>query len=208
MQSPIFSQLDVSRETLARLEAYVGLLERWNAKINLISRNTLGDIWHRHIADSAQLLLHAGPTCDHWLDLGSGAGLPGLVVSIIGADQGRIGRVTMVESDGRKCAFLAEVVRTLSLPATILNQRIEGLKPQAANIVSARALADLGKLLELSQPHLTGSSLLLFPKGAHHRDEIERARIGWVFDCKVHPSQTEPDAAILAIRNPKKKTEG
>lgn len=208
MHHPILSQLDVSRETEERLNAYVELLKKWNDKINLVSRNTVADLWKRHIEDSAQLLLHTDPRIDHWLDLGSGGGLPGLVVAIIGTDLGRVGRVTMVESDGRKCAFLSEVVRALSLPVTVLNDRIESLKPQYADVVSARALADLTRLLELTRSHLSESSLLIFPKGANHRAEIERARLAWEFDLEVFPSQTDPGAAILKIRHPKKKSEG
>ena len=193
------SSFDVSRETFERLETLVGLLEKWNRKINLVSRSTTPDIWSRHIEDSAQLMRYAPEICDHWLDLGSGGGLPGLVIAIIGADQGRIKKVTMVESDGRKCAFLTEAARQLVLPVAVINQRIESLSTQNADVVSARALADLPTLLGFCFPHLGKGSKLLFPKGASHLSEIDRARENWRFQLDIHPSMTDPSAAVLEI---------
>lgn len=193
------SSFDVSRETFERLEALVALLEKWNRKINLISKSTTLDIWNRHIEDSAQIMKYAPESCDHWLDLGSGGGLPGLVIAIIGAEHDRIKKVTMVESDGRKCAFLTEASRQLALPVEVINQRIEAISPQDADVVSARALADLSILLGFCYPHVGERSKLLFPKGANHLAEIQRARESWRFQLEVHPSMTDPSAAVLEI---------
>ena len=114
----------VSRETLERLETYEALLKQWQKTINLVAPSTLSDIWHRHFADSAQLLALAPPGAERWLDLGSGAGFPGLVLAILLAERGH-GRVTLIESDTRKAAFLGEVARRVGVAVDILGTRIE-----------------------------------------------------------------------------------
>lgn len=208
MASNILDELNVSRETVERLQDYVALLKKWNKRINLVARRSANEVWQRHIEDSAQILKYAPLPVERWLDLGSGGGLPGLVVAIIGAASGQIQQVTLVESDARKAVFLGEVSRILGLNTVILNERIESIPAQNANVISARALADLPALFDLSIRHATAGATYIFPKGATHRDEIRRAMESWTFDVIVHPSVTEPDAAILVVRNLARKEKG
>lgn len=182
------------------------MLQKWTKRINLVSKNTEADAWRRHILDSVQIMLYAPDHVENWLDLGSGGGLPALVVAIVGGDSGRVKRVTMVESDVRKSVFLNEVKRELGLDALVLNARIEAISPQPSKVISARALTDLNGLLSYSWPHTVKDSRLLFPKGMNFRAELEDARKSWVFDAVTHKSLTDPDAAIVAIENLHPKT--
>ena len=136
---------DVSRETVERLETHVALLCKWNPRINLVAASTLAEVWTRHVADSAQLWPLRPPGARLWLDLGSGAGFPGLVVAALAAEEAPDLRVRLVESDARKAAFLATVAREADLPAEVLVERWQRLPPQAADVVSARALAPLDR---------------------------------------------------------------
>ena len=189
---------DVSRETAHALERYVDSLLRWNARINLIGRGTVGDVWDRHIVDSAQLCRHAGAP-DRWVDFGSGGGLPALVVAILAKEGGRPASVTCIESDRRKCAFLSSISRDLHLPVSIVAGRIEAADPVQADVVSARALAPLSRLLAYAERHLAPSGICLFPKGKSWRMELETARRAWHFSCEVLPSATDRDAVVLKI---------
>ena len=135
--------LDVSRETISRLEVLASQLTRWNPRINLVSRNSLADLWHRHIRDSIQLLYHGPENAAHWLDIGSGGGFPGLVIAAMVEEPRAPGKVTLVESDQRKCAFLRSVIREAGLSATVIAARIEEVPPLSATVISARALAPL-----------------------------------------------------------------
>lgn len=190
---------DVSRETLDRLRTYAGLLEKWNPRINLVSRATLGSLWTRHFLDSAQLLDLAPAGAGHWCDLGSGGGFPGLVIAILGGDRRPGLRVTLIEADRRKAAFLRTVARETGTAATILDARIEAAPAQAADVVSARALAPLAPLLSLADRHLAPGGSALFPKGARYREELREALELWTFRCENLRSQTDPDAVILRI---------
>ena len=192
--------LDVSRETSARLERYVALLRKWNPAINLVSRATLEDAWNRHIVDSAQVfdLLPGGAA--HRADLGSGGGFPGMVVAILAAEKAPDLRVTLVESDARKAAFLAAVARETGVAARIEAARIESLQPLAADVLSARALAPLPQLLGFAARHLAPGGTAIFPKGAAHEAEIAEALASWRFDLHKHPSKTDPNAVLLEIR--------
>lgn len=201
-----------SRETLDRLEVYADRLRTWQRAVNLVAPATLDAVWHRHFADSAQLLDLAPPALLRWLDLGSGAGFPGLVVAIRLA--GRPGpegrRVTLVESDQRKAAFMAEVVRATGISASIsvdiLVRRIEDVATRAtvgtADVVSARALAPLDRLLPLVAPFLSAHSLGLLPKGRGVESEIAAASRTWRFDAGLAPSRTDAEGRIVVIRSP------
>ncbi len=191
--------LDVSRETQARLQTYAGLLEKWNPRINLVSRATLGALWTRHFLDSAQLLDLAPETTRHWCDLGSGGGFPGLVLAILAPERRPGLRFTLIESDQRKAAFLRTVLRETGAGATVLDSRIEDAPPQTADIVSARALAPLPALLGLAARHLAPQGTGIFPKGVRHEDELRESLELWHFRCEKLPSQTDPDAVILRI---------
>ncbi len=201
---------NVSRETLERLKLYVAVLEQWQPRINLVAGATLPEVWNRHLADSAQLLALA-PNARTWLDLGSGAGFPGLVIAIMTHDQPGP-RVTLIESDRRKSAFLAEVARQTGISVEIHTARVEQiathdmLKP--VDVVSARALAPLVRLIPLSLPFFGDATLGLFPKGRDAESEVTQARATWAFDVEMTPSLTDAAARIVAIRRPRARTEG
>ena len=200
----------VSRETIERLKTYEALLKQWQKTINLVAPSTLAEIWHRHFADSAQLLVLA-PAAEHWLDLGSGAGFPGLVLAILLKERGR-GRVTLIESDTRKAAFLAEVARRTGVAVDIQGTRIEKSATQAklglVDVVTARALAPLPRLLELSAPFFSGPTIGLFLKGREAETEVEAAKKLWNFEAELKPSLTDNSGRIVVIRALNNKTEG
>jgi len=189
---------DVSRETMKRLVLFHGLLVKWNARINLVSRSSLNDFWVRHVADSVQVFRLA-PSARTWADLGSGGGFPGLIVAILAKLERPDLNVTLIESDQRKSAFLRTVIRETGVSCNVIPERIEKAERQAADIVSARALADLTELLAYSERHLAAGGTALFPKGVTWQKELEIARTQWSFDVEVIESQTMPGAAILKI---------
>lgn len=190
--------LDLSEEALDRLRALEVLVARWTARINLVAASTVPDLWTRHILDSAQLWPLA-PPAKTWADLGSGGGFPGLVIAALAADTGAP-HVTLIESDARKCAFLRTAIRELALPATVLDQRVEAAPPQAADVVSARALAPLPTLLPLVARHMAPSGTALLPKGQGVQAEIDAAHAqGWQFDAQEIPSATDPSGRILRV---------
>lgn len=207
-------RFSVSRETCAKLETYERILRDWQKKINLVAPATLAHVWHRHFADSAQLLEHvprallAGSM--RWVDLGSGAGFPGLVIAILLSGQGGA-RVTLVESDQRKAAFLREVARQTGTPVEILSIRIESAATQFKlpfQVVSARALASLDNLLLLTRPFWSAETVGIFPKGRDFERELDEARRRWSFEYELRPSATEESARIVIVRKVEPKPEG
>lgn len=192
----------VSRETTERLSAYERLLRQWQKGTNLVAPATLDHIWHRHFADSAQLLRHAPDESRIWVDLGSGAGFPGLVIAICAANQDDL-EVHLVESNARKCAFLHEVVRETGCPVEIHEQRIESMTPAATvprvEIVTSRALAPLDRLLELASPFFGEGTVGLFLKGKTAEQEHEDAARHWRYTVGLLPSITEEEARIVRI---------
>ena len=190
----------VSRETTARLECHLGLLERWSARINLVSRGTLADAWRRHAADSAQLFDLVPPGVRSWIDLGSGAGFPGLVVAAIAHEKAPGLAVTLVESDRRKAAFLRTAARSMGLEVEILARRAEELPARRYDVVSARALAPLPALLPLARRFAGPETVLLFPKGRNVERELTEALERWHTRVERLPSRTDPEATILRIR--------
>jgi 16S rRNA (guanine527-N7)-methyltransferase len=193
----------VPRETIHRLTRYAELLAHWQKSTNLVAPSTLPALWSRHFADSAQLASLA-PDARLWLDLGSGAGFPGLVVALLNAGKPDF-RMHLVESNRKKCAFLAEVARETSAPVEVHATRIEALGESAGrprpDIVSARALAPLPQLLELAAPFFGAQTCGLFLKGRDAEAEIEAARKAWTFDARLHPSLTATDAHVVEIAN-------
>ena len=194
------AELDVSRETSESLQAYCDLVQKWTRKINLISSQSISDIWNRHIVDSAQIFDLAPPT-GHWVDLGSGGGFPGIVVAILSKGAGQDRRVTLVESDQRKCTFLRTAIRELELPATVVMGRIEDVEPLEAMVLSARALANLDVLFEFCERHLSPEGTALFPKGSSWQSELDDARAQWSCSCEPIRSRTNAEAAILKIKD-------
>lgn len=190
--------MSVSRETTERLEIYCSLLQQWNPRINLVAPSTLTDLQNRHIADALQLTDLARATEGSWVDLGSGGGLPGMVMAIAKADT-KVA-FTLVESDQRKAAFLRTVIRQAGLPrVTVLAQRIEAIPPLNAAYVSARALAPLPQLMAYLDLHLAPSGTAFLMKGRQWKTEIEEAKRDWSFDYVAHPSRTQDGAAILEV---------
>ena len=191
--------LDVSRETLDRLEIYGALLRKWNPRINLVAKSTLDDLDSRHFLDSAQVYDLAPHPAAHWADLGSGGGFPGLVIAIMAMDTRSPARVTLVESDARKCAFLRAVIRETGANAQVINDRIENIPPLQADVLSARALASLSNLLGFADRHLAPNGTALFLKGANWKKELSDAQSKWKFDKQVVKSKTDDGPVILRI---------
>lgn len=185
---------DVSRETLDRLRRYADLLVKWNRRINLVGQGTLPDLWRRHMLDSAQLYpLIADPKA-LLLDLGSGAGFPGLVLAAMGATD-----VHLIESDRRKCAFLGEAARVIGVPVTIHAERIESATPFIARTIVSRALAPLPDLLELAARFSNEHSEFLFFKGRTVEQELTRAKKAWNMRVEKIPSRTDSQGTILRL---------
>jgi len=201
---------EISRETLDRLKTYAQLLVRWQKAINLVAPSTLSDLWHRHFADSAQLWRYRPPEARVWLDIGSGAGFPGLVLAILGAEAGATHHI-LIESDNRKAAFLREVGRETGITVDILGMRIENpqtcAKVSAVDCITARALAPLPRLLEMSAPYFSPSTLGLFLKGRDVAVEIEQAAESWRFAYELKPSVTDRDARVVLLKALKPKRE-
>lgn len=191
--------LDVSRETIERLKHYEALLLKWNPKINLVSRATLDQIWERHILDSAQIFRKSDQQTTSWLDIGSGGGFPGMVLAILSKQLAPDRMITLVESDQRKCAFLRTVARETECKVQILSERVEKLIPINADVLTARALADLSKLLEFANLHLSRDGTCLFLKGANWKKEVQAAQDSWRFDYEAIKSETSDEAVILRI---------
>jgi 16S rRNA (guanine527-N7)-methyltransferase len=191
----------VSRETAARLDQFVALLLQWQRKTNLVANATLPRVWTRHVADSAQLLRFA-PDAQAWVDLGAGAGFPGLVIACMLADTPGI-MIHLVESIGKKCAFLREVILRLDLPAVVHCQRIEEFSKDfkgVADVVTARALAPLDRLLPLAAPLLKSPGLGLFPKGQDVASELTVASKCWSIQANIEPSVTSSASGIIVVR--------
>lgn len=193
----------VSRETVDKLVVYEALLRQWQKTINLVAPSTLDHVWSRHFADSAQLFALAPPDAKCWLDLGSGAGFPGLVLAIMLADRDGA-KVTLVESDTRKAAFLAEVARRTGASVDIRPERIEKIATQTklgpVDVITARALAPLPRLLELAAPAFSPQTMGLFLKGREAEAEVDAARERWAFECTLQPSLSDAGGRIVIVR--------
>ena len=185
----------VSRETLAQLEAYAALLTRWSTRINLVGRDTIPDLWRRHILDSAQLRAFVPERARSMIDLGSGAGFPGLVLAILG-----IPGVELLEADSRKCVFLREAVRITEAEAMIRPCRIEAVPPHPVDVVTARACAPLDRLLGLAEPFLAPDSECLFLKGERVEEELTLARKGWTMAASRSQSRSDPRGVVLRLQ--------
>jgi 16S rRNA (guanine527-N7)-methyltransferase len=185
----------VSRETMAHLSAYADLLLRWNAKINLIGKTTEADLWWRHMLDSAQLMPLIPENGDITLvDMGSGAGFPGLVLAAMGVRKAHV-----IEGDQRKAAFLREAVRVLEAPVTVHACRTDAAPKLAADVLTARALAPLETLLTLGEPFTTPSTVHIYPKGQNVEGELTATHKIWKMNVERIPSRTESAATILRL---------
>lgn len=192
----------VSHETVERLTAYEALLRQWQKAMNLVAPATLDEIWPRHFADCAQLVSLA-PSALKWLDLGSGAGFPGLVIAIMTANhQDR--SVHLVESNKRKCAFLSEVARRTGIAVTIHEERIEDVVREGrvtdVDVVTARALAPLDRLLSMAEGFFSNGTVALFLKGREAGREIEEARGRAGFSFRAIPSRVHDEGRIVEVK--------
>ena len=197
---------NVSRETFERLRIYRDLLVRWQKRINLIGPSTVSDIDRRHFADCLQMAPLLGQT-EIVVDLGSGAGFPGLIIAMILDERGG-GQVHLIESAGKKCAFLREVARETGLrdgkvSVEIHQGRIENVLGNLVDVslITARALAPLPGLFELVEDRISANTRALFQKGEHYRDEIDLARKDWRFEEVLHGSGIDGGSVIIELRN-------
>jgi 16S rRNA (guanine527-N7)-methyltransferase len=207
----VFAQaFDVSHETLGNLKIYADLVRHWQRAVNLVAPSTLDQVWHRHIADSAQVTALVPPSARTFADLGSGGGFPALVLAIMLAGQDRAApfMMTLIESDQRKCAFLREVIRKSELKrdgnaVEILSMRIENsetqLKVGTVDVVTARALASLDRLFQYAYPLFHSSTVGLFLKGQNVEREIIAAQAHWTFTARLIPSRTDLDATLVEV---------
>ncbi len=187
-------ETNVPRETLRRLETYLALLRHWQQRINLVAASTLADPWRRHLLDSAQLVPLLPEGSRRIADLGAGAGFPGLPMALMAP---RPLDVLLIESDTRKCAFLAEAIRATGAPARVVCARIEAAPVHDMDVVVARACAPLAKLLGLAQPLLAPGGRALFLKGRRAEEELTAAREAWTMTLARHQSRTDPDSTIF-----------
>lgn len=192
---------NVSRETIANLEEYAELIRKWSPAINLVAKSTLEDIQARHIVDSAELYPMLPSVSDHIIDMGSGGGLPGIVLAIIGKEANPRTKYSLMESDQRKAAFLRAVSIDLGLNVEVLAERIEAVDPREADVVTARALAPLSKLLGYVDRHLRQNGVALLQKGRGHLEEVALAREFWEFDLETIPTQADSGSVVLRITN-------
>jgi len=201
------SALDVSRETMERLETFIALFQKWAKAINLVAPSTLAEAWKRHVVDSMQIYaLHSGPRT--WVDLGSGGGFPGIVTGILLAGTGD-GWVHLVESNNKKAAFLRTAILETGARASVHAIRIEDAPAQIqrCDAISARALADLDLLMQFGLPWAEQNPLLRFflHKGRDYQREVDKALGRWRFDLVKHASIVEPDSVVLELSNLSRK---
>ncbi len=188
----------VSRETHESLELYAGILKRWQTKINLVSPSSLSELWIRHFADSAQVLAFA-PKAKTWVDFGTGAGFPGIVLALQLRSLG--GAVHLVEINAKKCAFLREVIRATGAPAFVHHCRIEDIVDDLeVEVVTARALTSIERLLKLSDPLLTKGAVGVFLRGKSLANELTSPALSDRFLMECYPSKTESTGNIVVVR--------
>lgn len=196
--------LDVPRETMERLEAFVCLLREENARQNLVSRSSLDGVWGRHIYDSAQLLRFA-PGAREWLDLGSGAGFPGLLVASLEPRH-----VTLVEARRLRVEFLRRAAETLGVAekVEIVAAKVEAMEARPFHVISARAFAPLDRLFALAERFSTPETIWILPKGRNAKTELEAARRSWQGEFRIEPSLTDDEAGIVVGRGVSRRSKG
>jgi 16S rRNA (guanine527-N7)-methyltransferase len=196
---------NVPRETFAKLETFIAFLAAENEVQNLVSRGTLGEIWNRHILDSVQLLRFRTSANASWLDLGSGAGFPGLVIGLL-----HDGPVTLVEERRKRADFLdrAAILLGLGVRVRIEHRKVERLDPQTFDIITARAFAPLDRLLDLSHDFSTAKTRFILPKGRNARSELDDALASWQGEFRLEQSLTDADAQIVVADGVSRKAKG
>ena len=196
-----FKVLNVSREKIDILKKYLKILEQWNKSINLVSKNTEVNLWDRHILDSAQLFVFLNANIRTWVDLGSGAGFPGLVIAILAKDKFPTMQMTLIESNKRKCVFLSEVARELNLKIRIISGRIEDCSFLNADIVSARALAPMKMLLTYFNLHSKKSGKGPFLKGKNIKSELDECLGFTQFEIKTDFKLIKRSSVLVEVKN-------
>ena len=199
-RNEFIKSLNVSRETLKGFYEYKTLLSKWNEKINLVSKNTLVDIWERHFLDSGQIIKHVESSGKRWVDVGSGAGFPGLVVALLLRDRKIDCNLVLVEKNPKKGFFLNEVIRKLILNVEVVNDNIYTLEPLNADILTARAFSELNNLIEISFRHRKKEGLCLFLKGENYRFELDKTLNYWFFDYDVVDSLSSSSGKIISVK--------
>ena len=192
--------LNVSRETLNGFYEYETLLSKWNEKINLVSKNTLVDIWERHFLDSGQIIKHVEVSGKRWVDVGSGAGFPGLVVALLLRDRKIDCDLVLVEKNPKKGFFLNEVIRKLNLSVEVVNDNIDNLEPLNADILTARAFSELNNLIEIAFRHRKKEGICLFLKGENYRIELDKTLNYWFFDYDIVDSLSSSSGKIIRVK--------
>ncbi|MDC3108362.1 16S rRNA (guanine(527)-N(7))-methyltransferase RsmG [Paracoccaceae bacterium] len=191
---------NVSRETLKSFCEYETLLSKWNKKINLVSPNTLVDLWERHFLDSGQIIKHVDASGKKWVDVGAGAGFPGLVVALLLRDRKIDCDIVLVEKNTKKVFFLNEVIRKLNLNVKVVNKNVDKIEPLNADILTARAYSDLKKLIELAVYHRKEKGICLFLKGENYRSELDKTLNYWFFDYDVFDSVSNSSGKIIRVK--------
>ena len=197
--------LDVSRETLSHLDDFVALLQRENTRQNLVSKQSLDAVWERHIVDSAQLIRLAPPSARTWLDLGTGAGFPGLIAALLHRS-----KFTLVEERKLRCGFLADAAALLGVGdrTTIVCDRIERVSTARYDVISARAFAPLDRLLALGERFAGPDTRWILPKGKNAKSELEAALASWQGDFRLEPSLTDAEAQIIVAERVRHRSKG
>ena len=196
-------EYDVSRETMERLDGFAALLREENERQNLVSRASLDHLWLRHVADSAQLLRFAPSPAATWVDLGTGAGFPGLIVALL-----HQGPVTLVEERRLRADFLHRAAESLGVSVEIIAAKAERLPRRPFGVISARAFAPLGRLLQLGTALSTAKSIWLLPKGRGAQTELEALDPSWQGDFRLEPSVTDPEARIIVAEGVRRAGRG
>ena len=192
--------LNVSRETFKSFCEYEALLSKWNKKINLVSQNTLAQLWNRHFLDSGQIINHVDAFGKKWVDVGAGAGFPGLVVALLLRDRKIDCDMVLVEKNTNKVFFLNEVIRKLNLNVKVVNKNVDTIEPLNADIFTARAFSELKKLIELAFRHRKEMGICLFLKGENYRFELDKTLNYWFFDYDIFDSVSNSSGKIIRVK--------
>jgi 16S rRNA (guanine527-N7)-methyltransferase len=191
---------NVSRETMVRLKLFTGMVEEWTQRHNLISRASVVEVWRRHIWDSAQLVDFIPESAASLVDLGSGAGFPGLILAILLRDRAGF-RTVLYEATRKKCEFLVAAARRSEIDVEIRNARLEAADPEPFDVVTARACAPLARLLAYAQPFQARHTRNLFLKGQSVASELTEAHKSWKMSVEHHASRSDPSGKILVIED-------
>ena len=199
------AKYNVSRETKDRLVAFVSVLQEWNSKINLVSKNSMAEVWQRHVLDSLQLINFLPADIKHLVDIGSGAGFPGVILAIALMEKQPKAKVTLVESIGKKTVYLKDVCSRIGLVNTVVeNQRIENMSFGAIDVITARAVAALEVLCGYCAPISGKKTKMLFLKGKSYADEMAVSQQKWKYDYHIHENMYSTDGVILELSNLRK----